>query len=95
MHRLAVHVFVNQSASLTDVPVIDRARDQIRRIAAYFEQRVDSVDEKVRFGVALGGAAYLLAQPVLLEDGADLGPDDAVRPALLRILGELLAPTSN
>jgi TetR/AcrR family transcriptional regulator len=95
VHRLAVHVFVNQSASLTDVPVIDRARDEIRRIAAYFEQRVGSVDEKVRFGVALGGAAYLLAQPVLLEDGADLGPDEAVRPALLRILGELLAPTSN
>ena len=94
-HRLAVHVIVNQSASLIDVPVIGRARDEIRRIAAYFEQRVGSVDEKVRFGVALGGAAYLLAQPALLEGSADLGPDDAVRPALLRILGELLAPTSN
>jgi TetR/AcrR family transcriptional regulator len=94
-HRLAVHVFVNQSASLMDVAVIERARDEIRRIAAYFEQRVDSIDEKVRFGIALGGAAYLLAQPVLLESGADLGPDEAVRPALLRILGELLAPTTN
>jgi AcrR family transcriptional regulator len=93
-HRLAVHVFVNQSASLVDVPVVDRARDEIRRIASYFEQATDSIDEKVRFGVALGGAAYLLAQPDLLEEGGSVGPDELVRPALLRILGELLAPTN-
>lgn len=93
-HRLAVHVFVNQSAAISDVPVVERAREEIRRIASYFEQSTDSIEEKVRFGVALGGAAYLLAQPDLLEEGGSVGPDELVRPALLRILGELLAPTN-
>lgn len=90
-HRLAVHVFVNQSAALVDVPVAERARTQILRIARYFESTTGTVDETVRFGVALGGAAYLLAQAQLL-DPSGFPSDDELRPALIRILGELLAP---
>jgi TetR/AcrR family transcriptional regulator len=89
-HRSAVYVFVNQSASLVDVPIIDRAMEKVEVMARYFEENVDSVEEKVRFGVALGGAAYLLAGapqvgPAIHSDFPEL------RSALLAVLGDLLA----
>jgi AcrR family transcriptional regulator len=89
-HRSAVYVFVNQSASLIDVPIIDRAMEKVALMAQYFEENIDSVHEKVRFGVALGGAAYLLAGagqsgPAIRSDFPEL------RSALLAVLGELLA----
>ncbi|CAN5387428.1 hypothetical protein BH10ACT6_BH10ACT6_11750 [soil metagenome] len=58
-HRSPVYVFANQSAPLGDVPTIDRAMENVNVMARYFEENVDSAEEKVRFGVALGGAAYL------------------------------------
>ena len=90
-NRSAVYVFVNQSASLVDVPIIARANAEIEMISRYFEENVGSVEEKVRFGVALGGAAYLLAgAPIVMPD-----PDLAVlRAALLTVLGDLLAVPS-
>jgi len=89
-HRSAVYVFVNQSASLIDVPIIDRAMGEIALMSKFFEEHVDSVEEKVRFGVALGGAAYLLAGapqvgPAIQADLPEL------RSALLAVLGDLLA----
>jgi len=90
-HRSAVYIFVNQATSLVDIPVVERANAEIELISRYFEENVGSVEEKVRFGVALGGAAYLLAgAPVSLPE-PDLG---ALRAALISVLGDLLAPSS-
>lgn len=90
-HRLAAQIFISQSGALVDVPVVARAQQLILEIAAARPQQ--SVDDQVRFAVALGGAAYLLAQ------GGTFGvadpPDDAqLHDSLIRILGELLAPVA-
>jgi len=90
-HRSAVYIFVNQATSLVDIPVVERANAEIELISRYFEENVGSVEEKVRFGVALGGAAYLLAgAPVSLPE-PDLG---ALRAALITVLSDLLAPSA-
>lgn len=86
--RREVHLFINQGASLVDVPVIDRANGMVARLAEYFDATTGSLEEKVRFGVALGGAAYLLS-------GQDHGPElpaEQLRPALIAVLTSLLAP---
>ena len=89
-HRSAVYIFVNQATSLVDIPVVERANAEIELISRYFEENVGSVEEKVRFGVALGGAAYLLAGAPVSMPEPDLG---ALRSALLNVLGDLLAPS--
>jgi AcrR family transcriptional regulator len=90
-HRLAVGIFVTQSAALQDVPIVERANAFIERIAAFFQANVDSPEEKMRFGIALGGTAYLLAQAHNLDD---FPPDDAMRPLLIAIIGELVTTSS-
>ncbi len=90
-HRLAVGIFVTQSAALQDVPIVERANAFIQRIAVFFQANVDSPEEKMRFGIALGGTAYLLAQSANVDDF----PDDAVlRPLLIAIIGELVTTSS-
>jgi len=90
-HRLAAQIFITQSGALIDVPVVARAQDLIQRIAEARPQQ--SVDDQVRFAVALGGAAYLLAQAGAY--GVDDAPaDEVLRDSLVRILGELLAPVA-
>lgn len=90
-HRLAAQIFITQSGALVDVPVVARAQELIARIAEARPQQ--TVDDQVRFAVALGGAAYLLAQAGAY--GIDGTPDDAqLRDSLIRILGELLAPVT-
>jgi AcrR family transcriptional regulator len=90
-HRSAVYIFVNQATSLVDIPVVERANAEIELISRYFEENVGSVEEMVRFGVALGGAAYMLAGAPVSMLEPDLG---ALRTALLNVLGDLLAPSS-
>jgi len=90
-HRSAVYIFVNQATSLVDIPVVERANAEVELISRYFEENVGSVEEKVRFGVALGGAAYLLAGAPVSMPQPDLG---ALREALITVLGDLLAPSS-
>ncbi len=90
-HRLGVHIFVGQSTALVDVPVIARANAQVERIAEHFARNSGSIEEKMRFGIALAGAAYLLAQAHHLKGVEPLHSDDEVRPVLIRILGELIA----
>jgi AcrR family transcriptional regulator len=89
-YRLAVSIFVTQSAALVDVPVVDRANLLFDRIAAFFQANVGSPEEKMRFGIALGGTAYLLAQAGRLED---FPGDEVMRPLLVRIIGELVGTT--
>jgi TetR/AcrR family transcriptional regulator len=87
-HRSAAYVFVNQAASLGEVPVVQRANAEIQLISGYLEENVGSLEEKVRFGVALGGAAYLLAGAPIAMPLQDI---DALRTALITVLGDLFS----
>lgn len=89
-HRLEVNLFINQGPSLVDVPVIDRANALVERIAAFFAANAATPEEKMRFGIALGGAAYMLCTAQSL--GLMVGTREETRVALLSIMGELLAP---
>lgn len=91
-YRLEVHVFINQGASLTDVPVVDRANALVIRLGNFFSSTVATVEDQLRFGIALGGAAYVLASPY--DDSRAEWPVDEVRAALVSIVSELLAPVS-
>lgn len=92
-YRLEVHMFINQGQSLVDVPVIDRANRVVVSIAEYFEAAGIPIEDRMRFGIALGGAAYSLVM------SANLTPDafsiDETRAALIAIMSELLAPITN
>ncbi len=89
-HRLGVHIFVNQAEALEDVAIIERANTLVGRIAAHFERQGGSMEEKIRFGIALAGAAYLLAAAGRFGQ-AGVIESDQLRPILTRILGELIA----
>jgi TetR/AcrR family transcriptional regulator len=89
-HRLEVHTFINQGRSLEDVPVIARANALVARLAQFFSASVASVEDRMRFGIALGGAAYLLATMESLP--IELVPYDELRSNLISIMGELLSP---
>ncbi len=89
-YRREVHMFINQGPSLVDVPVIDRGNELVVRLADYFAANTTSVEEKMRFGIALGGAAYMLC--IQESHGLEAAPVDETRAALINILTELLAP---
>lgn len=90
-YRLEVNMFINQGPSLVDVPVIERANAMVVRLADYFSQNSASLEENMRFGIALGGAAYMLC--TAQEHGIEF-PQDETRAALITIMSELLAPVS-
>lgn len=89
-HRLAVHLFINQSHSLVDLPVMDRANELVLRMAEFFSTSAGSTEERMRFGIALGGAAYLLVteRAMALPEP----PRDETKAALIAILSTLLDP---
>jgi TetR/AcrR family transcriptional regulator len=89
-YRREVHMFINQGPSLVDVPVIDCGNELVVRLAKFFAANSATLEEKMRFGIALGGAAYMLCT----EDSLALesAPADETRAALIVILTELLAP---
>ena len=88
-YRLEVNMFINQGPSLIDVPVIERANELVRRLATFFATNFDSLEEKMRFGIALGGAAYMLCavQTLGLPEVDEPAETKAV---LLTILTDLL-----
>ena len=92
-YRLEVNMFINQGPSLVDVPVIERANDLVRQLAEFFAVSSDSLEEKMRFGIALGGAAYMLCsvQTFDLQQAENI---DETRAALVTILSDLLAPVT-
>ncbi|MFC5928665.1 TetR/AcrR family transcriptional regulator [Cryobacterium melibiosiphilum] len=93
-YRFELHTFINQGQSLVGIEVVDRARALVVRLAASICDEQASVEDRLRFGIALGGAAYtLVAGMTYLDD--DLAADDDLRPALVTVLTELLAPVSH
>ena len=91
-NRQAVHVFIIQGPSLSELPIIDRANAAVRRLAEAIGEQRESVTDQVRFGVALGGAAFLLTAGRSFVDDAQLPGDDETAAALRTVLAELLAP---
>lgn len=95
-HRLEVNMFINQGPSLIDVPVIERANELVRQLAEFFAVNSGSLEEKMRFGIALGGAAYMLCSVQafdLVQPSKLLDPSiDETRDVLITILSDLLAP---
>ena len=90
-HTLELHMFINQGASLEDVPAFERANELAVRIAQHFATTTQGALERMRFGIALGGAAYLMAsqQQFSLEPAET---NDEIRVALITIVTDLLAP---
>jgi TetR/AcrR family transcriptional regulator len=95
-NRLEVHMFINQGPGLEDVPVIDRANALVIKLGTFFSSTVQTVEDQLRFGIALGGAAYVLSVQEDESQSQSLGnkPIDEVRAALITIVSELLAPIS-
>jgi AcrR family transcriptional regulator len=89
-YRLEIHIFINQSRALVDIPVIDRATEIIDNIAMSFLTPELTLEQKMRFGIALGGAAYTLASAPTSEFPAE--PVGELKAALVSILGDLLDP---
>ena len=88
-YRLEVHTFINQGQSLVDVPVIRRANELIIQISQARSTGITSMDDRVRFGVALGGAAYTLVATANFGDTAE---DAGLRSALIDVVSRLLGP---
>ena len=94
--RLEVNLFLNHGQSLEDVPVIDRANALVGRLADYFSSATTSTEGVMRFGMALGGAAFILSSRNKFGEDVSTSiaepPVDEVRAALVVIVTELLAP---
>ncbi|MCD2442559.1 TetR/AcrR family transcriptional regulator [Agromyces sp. SYSU K20354] len=91
-NRQAVHVFLIQGPSLAELPIIARANAAVRRLAEAIGDERESVVDQVRFGIGLGGAAFLLTAGRSFADADALPADDELRDVLHVVLGELLAP---
>jgi AcrR family transcriptional regulator len=91
-NRMAAHIVINQGQTLADIPVIDEARDLIDRIGASFMVDLPSPAQRIRLGVALAGAAYVMVAS--RPSAADLDDIDAVRAALIDVVSELISPLS-
>lgn len=90
--RLEVHLFINQRRSLAEVPVMARADELVRRIVRFHRERSAGFEDELRFGVALGGAAYFLANREDFASEAVI--DDAeLRRALILVVSSLLVPS--
>lgn len=83
-------LFITQGRSLGHLAVIERANDLVRALGET-AGALDSTLDQLRFGVALGGAAYILAASDDWSTNEPL-PDDEIRAALVVVVGELLAP---
>ncbi|MCU1570955.1 MAG: hypothetical protein JWR33_1696 [Naasia sp.] len=92
-HRLAVHIFINQGQSLKGIPVIDRANALVHQFGEAAVDHIPSVADRIRFGVALGGAAYTLVATETWSD-LDLTENDEIRAALVDTVSGLLADIS-
>ncbi|MBX3068792.1 MAG: TetR/AcrR family transcriptional regulator, partial [Cryobacterium sp.] len=87
---LEIYLFINQGPSLSEVPVIQRGIGIVQRFSSFFGNAGLNTEERMRFGVALGGAAYLLVtEPTI---GIDSDGNDNTREGLIKIVRELLAP---
>lgn len=88
-HRLAVHLFLNQGQVLGRIPQVARANTLLQRFAEAIAARIPEVEDRIRFGVALAGAAYSLVAAANWSS-AELPDTDEVRAALVGTVSALL-----
>ncbi|BDZ46091.1 TetR/AcrR family transcriptional regulator [Naasia aerilata] len=88
-HRLAVHLFINQGQSLSGIPVLGRANALVQRFGELVAERIPSTADRIRFGVALGGAAYTLVAAANWSAG-EVPETAEIRAALLDAVSSLL-----
>ncbi|QYH35655.1 TetR/AcrR family transcriptional regulator [Salinibacterium sp. M195] len=91
--RQEVHLFINQGPSLRELTVIERANTIVRTLAQFFSSATAHPHDKMRFGIALGGSAYMLCTSDNLA--LPLESNDDTKHALITIMSELLAPINN
>lgn len=91
-YRLEVHTFINQGQSLAGIDVIDRANASVMTLADSFACDLESPEQKIRFGMALGGAAYTLVASMNFTTEAEMLSLAEIRTALITVVTELLAP---
>jgi TetR/AcrR family transcriptional regulator len=91
-HGHEVHLFINQGTSLAGVPVIHRANQLVYRLRDYFCPPDSTTEDRMRFAMALGGAAFTLVTRETYGQAA-LHTDE-VRAALITIVTELLTPVT-
>ena len=91
--RLELHTFINQGQSLVGIPVIDRAGALIVRLSDTLTDEHASTEDRLRFGIALGGAAYSLVADMTFFTEV-IAPPGELRSALHTVVSELLAPVS-
>ncbi len=89
-HRLAVHLFLNQGQFLGHIPPVERANGLLQRFAEAVVDRIPGIEDRIRFGVALAGAAYSLVAAANWSS-EELADTDEVRSALLRTVSSLLS----
>jgi AcrR family transcriptional regulator len=92
-HRLAAHIIINQGQTLSDIPTVDRARGLIDRIGESFMSGLPTTKQRIRLGVALAGAAYVMVAS--RPSAAEIDDIDEVREALIDVVGELITPLSS
>ncbi|MCS5723988.1 TetR/AcrR family transcriptional regulator [Herbiconiux sp. CPCC 203407] len=92
-HRLAAHIIINQGQTLSDIPTVDRARGLIDRIGESFMSGLPTTKQRIRLGVALAGAAYVMVAS--RPSATEIDDIDEVREALIDVVGELITPLSN
>ncbi|MDF2442200.1 MAG: hypothetical protein JWR01_403 [Subtercola sp.] len=91
MHGLEAHIIINQGQSLAGIPIIDRANDFLRRLSDSFMSELSTPEQRIRLGVALAGAAYVVATGVAMP-ATDAAPIEEARTALVAVVSELLVP---
>jgi AcrR family transcriptional regulator len=94
-HRQEASIFINQGQSLHGTPVIDRANSLVQQLGQAVTSGFENLSDRVRFGMALGGAAYILAAQENWGDPLDAPPqNDEIRAALVETVASLLTTTS-
>jgi AcrR family transcriptional regulator len=91
-HGAELHIFINQGQALGHVGAIGRANQLVERLAVLADAGIPTVEGRVRFGMALGGAAYLVAATRTFAPSVDPEPAHEVRSALILSVTQLLAP---
>lgn len=92
-HRLAAHIIINQGQTLADIPMIDEARGYIERIGDSFMSDLPTTKQRIRIGIALAGAAYMMvATRPSVSEIEDIGE---VREALIDVVSELITTSTH
>jgi TetR/AcrR family transcriptional regulator len=90
-YRLEAHIIINQGQSLAGIPTVERAREYISRLAVSFDSEIPSISQRIRLGVGLAGAAYVLSTAAVVGNLDE--SIDEVRAALIEVLSELVVPS--